>query len=285
MRYRLNVARAALVAVLLVSCSPVDDGDSVAPLPGPLAPTTSTPVEDGPAQSLLYLDGRDLRSFDLTTGRDRLLGRAPSTDAVAAPDGRHIAYVASSSPAPDDEDFIAAPELRIGEVVSGNSSTVGPGYSPLWSPDGTRLAALVPADVRTCEGEACLGTVSAAMIDPVTGARTTVVEPGRMSLLGWWGDRLLVGLQDPPSVIAAAMDGSHERLDLVPNELWGPSPDGEALLVVDEDSAGFRRSEDAGDAGSVALDGLVLGEGAWAPDSSAVAAVGLGPGRSELVLL
>lgn len=283
MRSWLTLSIAALVSILFSACDSGGDGDrSATPSPSSSIAPGSAPV--GPARSLLYLDGSDLRTFDLANGNDRFLARAPSTDATATPNGDRIAYVVSSTPVSSDEDFIASPELQIADVSSGSMSDAGPGFSPMWNPDGSRLGALVPAEARGCEGETCLGTVSAAVIDPATGVRTTVVEPGRMSLLGWWGDRLLVGLQDPPSVIAASLDGSVERLSLVPNEVWGPAPNGESLLVIYEDSAGFARPDSATD-DPVPLDGLVLGEGAWAPDSGAVAAVGLGRRGQQLVLI
>ncbi len=285
MRSWLTFSNAALVLVLFLSCDSGGGDRPAAPSTRPSSSLVSTPAAKGPARSLLYLDGNDLRTFDLATGRDRFLAQAPSTDATATPDGDRIAYVVSSSPGPTDEDFIAVPELQIADVSSGALSDAGAGFSPMWSPDGSRLAALVPAEARGCEGETCLGTVSAAVIEPATGDRTTVVEPGRMSLLGWWGDRLLIGLQDPPSVIASSVDGSLERLDFVPNEVWGPAPNGDSLLVVDEDSARFARPDSPAIADSVPLDGLMLGEGAWAPNSSEVAAVGLGRGGSQIVLL
>jgi hypothetical protein len=282
---RQTLTSAALVSLLFLSCS--TDGakrPTAAPSPRSTTSSDSAPVVPGPARTLLYLDGRDLRSLDLETGRDRLLDRAPSTDAEATSDGSVIAYVVSSSPTPGDEDFIATPEVRVVEVESGASSTVGPGFSPLWTRDGTRLAMLVPTEVRECEGEACAGTVSAVVADRATGERATVVDAGSMSLLGWWGDRLLVGLQDPPSVIAVSIDGSIERLDLAPNEVWGPAPDGTNLLVVDGNFARFV-APGAPKGVSVPLEGLVLGEGTWAPDAGVVAAVGLRPRGSELVLV
>ena len=285
MRCRRTITCASLVSLLLLSCSPRDSDRSAVPPATPSTPTASNPAGELPARSLLYLDGRDLRSFELKTGRDRLLGRAPSTDAEVSPDGTHVAYVVASSPTPGDEDFIASPELRVVEVTTGKSSTVGPGFSPLWSPDGTLLAALVPADDRNCEGETCLGTVAAAVFDPDSGERTAVAGPGQMSLLGWWGERLLVGLQDPPAAVAASVDGSVERLGLVPNEVWGPAPDGGSIFVINGDSAHFEVPESSDEAEAVPLEGLVLGEGAWAPDSETVAAVGLRARGSELVLV
>ncbi len=275
----------AFVALVLVAaCSPSDEPTPLPPI-APSSPRPTSPSAAPEARSLLYLDGRDLHRFDLAGARDEVLTEAPSVDATAAADGSRIAYVVDAATAPGHEDFVVAPEIQIAEVDSGELVPAGPGFSPRWSSDGDLLAVLVPAEERDCEGETCAGLVEVVIIDPVTGDRTTVLDPSRSSLLGWWGRRLLVAAQDPPEVLAVSLSGDTDSLGYLPSEVWGPAPDGRSLLVVQEGRVEFVPADPSEAARAVRLKGLVLGEGAWSPDSGAVAAVGLRGPRSALVLL
>jgi hypothetical protein len=132
------------------------------------------------------------------------------------------------------------------------------------------------------------------VVHDLTDPRPTVVlEAGRWFLLGWSGDRLLVSQEgDPDTTLSVALDGSVSALGVPPSEMWAASPDGRWVVTAPTGAAAVRPLLDGAVAGPGVihrLDGAVLAEGQWAPDSSMVAAVRLDAGdrgvASRLVTL
>lgn len=247
---------------------------------------SATPSDDG-GPVLLYMDGRTLHRFDVEAG-DEKLDKLPSPDVAATLDGARLAYVVGAVEAPDDEDFIASPEIRIYEVESGNDVTIGGGLSPFWHPDGTRLAYLEPNAARVCEGESCSGSSNVVIADLETEERKTVVADGRWSLVGWWGERLLVVDQEgEPATVAVSEDGETETLPVAPSEVWGAAPDGGPVVRSVGDRVEFLSPDRFEVLATVDLDGRLLGRGTWSPTSEELSAALLDRGRftSQLVLI
>ena len=231
--------------------------------------------------SLLYMDGAELRAVDLASGRTAALGKVAADGAMASPDGRWIAAVVPLEATGDARrDFVSRPELRLLEVASGRQSRVGPGFSPLWAPDGRVLVYLRPLEPRVCSPESCSGDVEVVRLDIDSGRATVLLEAGRWGLLSWLGERVLVAdAKRLDGALAVSPDGTARRIELAPSEVWAGSPDGEWLIAVRagrpevlEVRAGALLSR----ATVLPTEGGILAEGSWAPDSSLVASVVLG---------
>ncbi|MDQ3985408.1 MAG: hypothetical protein M3280_02790, partial [Actinomycetota bacterium] len=179
--------------------------------------------------------------------------------------------------------------IRVLDLATESDRSLGPGFAPLFSPDGDRIAFLLPEETRICEGEVC---ASQAMVATAPSSRAGSIErltgPGMFALLGWSGESLVVFDQSSPArAFITDRSGRVSDIPAPPSEIWAPSPDGRWLLQVRGGAAVFAAVE-GGPNISVPLGGAALGEGAWAPDSRRVAAVAIGPGgpaASELVLL
>jgi hypothetical protein len=261
-------------------------------VPSPSATGTPSPSEEpDEGAALLFLRGRVIRSFDLDNDAQEPVLTLPSADAALSPDGSTVAVVAPAIPTGNDEDFLEYPELLTVEMDEGARSSVGPGFSPQWSPAG-HLAYLEPVERRACDGEACSGRVRVAILQP-GGAPRRATRGGHWGLLGWAGDRLLVADRtDLSGTLSLGTDGTKTLLDIPPSEIWGGSPDGRWLIQAKARATRVRPLDDTGAASGrgprVDLGGAVLGEGAWAPDSSVVAGVAIevssgGIPRSTLV--
>lgn len=235
-----------------------------------------------------------MRRFDVATERDESIARLPSADVrAAAASGWIAALVDRRPPAVGEEDFAVEPHLELLDAATGDRVAAGPGFSPVWNPDGSRLAWLRPVEPRSCFGESCSGRVEVAVLDPSSSARRRVLPPGRWALLGWAGDALLVSeVDDPDHVLLASLDGSVESLDVVPSELWGASPDGGWIVTVS--ASGVEVAALQGGAveerSPVPLRATALAEGSWSPGGDRLAAVALRAGtggvpRSRVVVV
>jgi hypothetical protein len=229
---------------------------------------------------VLYLEGQDLRAFELSGGRSTSLGRVPADGAVASPDGRSIAEVVPLEAATGAQrDFVIEPELRVLDLASGRESTVGPGFSPLWSPNGEDLVYLRPQRPRRCSGEVCEGRAELVHLDLASGRQAVMLEAGRWGLLAWLGEHVLVSdAADLSRVLEVSTDGRRRELQLAPSEVWAGSPNGRWLISVRGGRPKLMTVESGRPVGvgvPVRARG-VLAEGSWAPDSSRVAAIVLG---------
>ena len=272
-----------MAALFVLGACTGDDPPSGSPAPNrsesatdELAPSSSptSPFEKG----LLYLDRYSLRHVPLAGGDEEVLGRVPSVDVAASPAGSALAYVVAQEPGPDDEDFITRPELHLRDLSTDEETTIGSGHAPLWHPHGHSLAYLEPGAERQCEGEVCEGESKVVVADVEQEQRHTLLSDGNWALLSWAGDRLLVADQAAGTTLLVGA-GSSRRLDVVPNGVWGASPDGRWIAEVEADGLRFtpgpgssRRSP------RVDLAGKIPGEGAWSPLSDRLGVVLLAPG-------
>ena len=270
-----SLAIVLLGAVLSCTGGGADSsGSPVSPSSNP-TPTVSSALDGG----LLYLQGYSLHRLSLKGEQDEVVGRLPSVDASASPQGDAIAYVVANEPRAQDEDFIARPELRLRDIESGDDTAIGPGHAPFWHPDGERLAYLEPTAERVCEGEVCEGGSAVVIADLAREERRTVLSDGEWSLLGWLGDRLIVADQTASSTLLVG-ESSSERLDVPPSGFWGASPDGRWIAAVDKDGLRFTPAPASqGGARRVDLGGRLPGEGAWSPLSDRLGVVLLAPGQ------
>ena len=219
------------------------------------------------------------------TGDEETVAELPPADVYAAPSPPWLAYV-TSAPSEDD-DFAAEPRLTLFDAGSAQTVDAGSGVAPVWSADATRLAFLRPVEDRACRGEACEGAVQIGVADVASGQQSTMLEPGRYSILGWAGDRVLVSdFGDTSRIVAVSLDGDGERLDLAPSELWTASPDGRWVLATRAGRTEFLSLEGAALGGrsiEIDLGGRTLLEAAWSPDSSRLAAITSDGGRDNEV--
>ena len=286
MRLRTAAAAAALVLVggvavtFLPLASPDEDGGS--------SPTSGAVRQRRPAPlSLLYLRGARLHRLNLRTGGDEVLRTLPPADVHAAPDSAWLALVSD----PRATDFAAQPRLSLLHPDSGRRRSIGPGFAPLWRPDGAAVAYLRPVEERSCDAETCAGRVEVVTAG-LSGERDILLGPGHWTLLTWAGPRLLVAdLDDPGAVTITGGPGPPHRLPLAPAEIWGASPDGRWVVVARPRDAAFIALSRAAELGRRRglRPGGRLAEGAWSPHSDTVAGVvlqGIGDGvpSSRVVL-
>jgi hypothetical protein len=244
----------------------------------------------GSSPSLLYLKRGSLRAVELETGRKRSLGELRADVAAAAPRGPWIAEVVPlEAPTGGERDFVLEPELRLLDVSSGRESTIGPGFAPLWGPDGATLVFLEPTGARRCSGEVCQGKSKLVALDVATGEKRVLLDAGRWGLLSWLGRHVVVSdARNLDRALSVSLDGRMQELSLEPSEVWAGSPDGEWLVAVQGGRALVHAASDGattGRPGRIPIRGGILAAGAWAPDSSLVAAVVVGGGSGERAVI
>lgn len=239
-----------------------------APRPPTQAPEASPSISAAPAERLLYLQRRTLYAFELGTGKRRRVALLPSGDAALSPAGTELAVVEETAPGGHPEGFAAPVVSVVGVGGPGPARDLGPGRTPVWSPDGTAIAAVAPAD-----GDE---VVVAYRRD---GAARRMLGPDRWALLGWSGP-FVAAIGEGAGVVVGNGD-EVEAIDLAPSEVWGISPIEPVIAVSRPATTSLYR---AGDETRLELDG-VLGDGAWSPDGTTIAAVILGDGRPYVALI
>ncbi len=269
----------ALVALVFIAgCTDPGTGAREAPSPDPSRAAPST-------EQLLLVDGTKLERFDVIEGTTSAVARLPAPDITASRATGWVAVVAGTSASADD--FLETPTLRLLDTATGAEIDLGLGLSPMWHPSDDRLAYLQPVEPRRCEVETCKGGVTVITVRPGR-APEEVLPPGRWGLLAWAGDHLLVADgRDLARTVVTGPDG-RSWLPVRPSEIWDASPDGRWLVTVGADGASFRRAEDGALSGlpiDIDLGAGVLGDGAWAPDSSRIAATVRARGRSKVVVI
>lgn len=284
------------VLVFLVSCSSSETEPKAQRSPNtPHKASASPDVEPSPiseppetvSRTVTYLDGKVLRRWDVESGRSERIVKLPSVDVVASPDGSRMAYVTSSQPSPEDEDFIVSPELHLYDIESGEDTTIGPGLSPIWHTDGDRFVYVEPVEERVCEGEVCDGSDRVVVADVEGESRETILDAAAWTPLGWLGDEVVVTDQiAKPKTIAVSESGDVRPIAIPPSEFWGASPDGRWIVRSIAGSAEFS-SPDGSEASGLDLGGGILAEGSWSPNSTEIASVLLEENgtKTELVRL
>lgn len=231
-------------------------------------------LEGGPDE-VLYLSGTSLVRRNLENGKEEPVGTIESPNVHAALGSHWIAYVTSKKVAGDD--FAAEPVLHLYDEETGDESSHGPGVAPVWNPSGTHVAFLRPVEPRECQAESCSGDVQIGVLEAETGDQSLLLEPGSYSVLGWAGEWVLVSdFVDPARIIAVSLDDERKELDMPASQYWDSSPDGQWIVKANARKTEFVEISD-GELGeervTVELGKYELVEGAWAHDSSRVAAV------------
>jgi hypothetical protein len=293
---------AGVIAALAVTACTTDDA---APPSRPSNEAQQTPHgEPDEPSKLLYVKGTSLLLYDLDSGRRRKMAELPSADVTASPDGSSYAVVQETSPAGPTPEGFRRPVIRLGSVAANGTRKLGPGRSPLWSPDGRFVAALTGAGgVVVCPDAIEEGEADATNCEPterVIAYRAhgddppeTLLGANQWSLIGWTSDdRILATSLIFDSVVLGYPGASFEdaeTLGLKPAEVWGISPSEYALLAV-RDERTFVAYPGKGEGATIDLRGALLGDGAWSPDGEKIVAVAIErragrSSRSELVVI
>jgi hypothetical protein len=242
---------------------------SVSPLPSP--PPTA------PA-ALTFLRGTRVVTRSLGSDVEHPVVDLHTADVTASSTSAWLAYVApKKGSSPGNGDFVRRPELHLLNLESGADVDVGPGFDPLWKADGSEVAYVAASRSRTCDAENCSGTVRVMVVSPGAPPRQLTAF-GRLHLLAWAGDRLLVSDDaDLKHTMSVASDGSGAAaLPVPPSKIWDASPDGAILLTVVPGRVTFMDlvgGRPTGTPTSFAMAGGILGDGSWSADPGRVAGV------------
>ena len=254
---------ALVVALSGIACTtsttPTSD-DPVGSDPEP----TPTPTAEAPVAAptrLLYVDGRELHGFDFDSGAAELIAELPSADAALSPDGLHLAVVEETDPGGPGPEGFSMPAVTLRQIGGPDEArTLGPGRSPAWSADGTRIAAIAPTE----QGESIVIYSPAGQEIPTAAARDEL-----WSLVGWQNDDV-VAIGSVSGVVLVPGDGARPRAYRVsPASFWGAAPVGSAFLAL-EQGAGVIVTKN-GDQ-DIATGGA-LGDGTWSWDGKRIAVV------------
>jgi hypothetical protein len=263
----------AIAVVLYLLLGGGDDGASESS--AGTAGNAAASLEGGPDE-ILYLSGTSLVRRNLEDGQEAPVGMIESPSVYPSHGSHWIAYVTTKAVGGDD-DFAAEPVMHLYDPENDVTERYGPGVAPLWNPSGTHVAFLRPVEPRNCQGESCPGDVQIGVLEAATGSESSLLEPGRYSILGWSGEWILVSdFDDPSTITAVTFDDEPSMLDIPASQYWDASPDGRWIVKANAKKTEFVSIEDGrlGDE-RVAIDlgDYQLFEGGWAHDSSRVAAV------------
>lgn len=203
---------------------------SIPPPPTPAPPFTAAPSGPLPV-TLDYLQpeqtGTVLNRLDLRTGRSTQLFTAPGQSGIFAPSiGDNVAYVmvrtSSGEEVPLGPGAQGTQVIHVRDLRTGRDIEVGEGFKPVWSWDGTRLAAYRATPKGT---EVVAMTMKDPRLRPVTPPGTN------WTILGWAGDRILV-FGNPFRLYLVSLDGAHEQIPTPDATIRDPSPDGRWVFAI-----------------------------------------------------
>ena len=203
---------------------------SIPPPPSPAPAFTAMP--EGPLPTTLdYVQPvrtkTVLNQIDLTTGRIRRLFETPGDSGIfPSRTGDNVAYVmkrtSSGKEFPPGADMQGTPVVHVHNLRTGRDIEVGEGFRPVWSWDGSRLAAYRSTPQET-------EIVAMAMADPHL---RPVTPPGpNWAILGWAGDRLLL-FGYPLRLFVADLEGTLRQIPSPDATTRDPSPDGRWIFSV-----------------------------------------------------
>jgi hypothetical protein len=203
-----------------------------------------------------------------------------------SPDGSRFVVVREASSQGEGPEGFRSPVLEIGSTEEGESEELGPGRSPVWSPDGGRIATVaVRPDSYLCRGGAEISKKDAGGdCTPAEFVYTYDVESAdprpkglgsgpseSWAVLGWTRtDNLLITAGTTSAILPVEEPEEPELLGFSPSEIWGASPVENLMLVVEGTVA---RLVMPGEGEGPALDlGRALpGDGTWSPGGSHIA--------------
>lgn len=257
-----------------------------APETGAETESSSTPAQTGAASAvpglLFHRDGSLYRLSG--NAKPGLVADLGTEDVFPSPDGAHFAALRGE--VTSDGDFASAPHLQVLDATGAVVAEPGPGYSPVWSHDGGRIAYLGTDGGRECVAEVC-EAVSRVRVASLSGDSAAYSKSGSWTILGWLGERVIAA--DSRGRVLLLGEGTRSRLPgIAPVEVWGGSPDGRYLIVVDDAVRAVEMGANGPTGNSVIIGtgGRPLAEGAWLPDGRLVAVAveaTLTRVRSELV--
>lgn len=266
---------AATIAIAVVLFLLLGGGEDATDDPAAASGGNAAASLEGGPDEVLYLSGTSLVRRDLEEGSEEPAGTLESPSVYASPGSHWIAYVTAKATGGDD--FAAEPVLHLFDPETEEKARYGAGVAPVWNAGGTHVAFLRPVEPRNCQGERCPGDVQIGVVEAATGTESLLLEPGNYSILGWAGEWILVSdFENPAEVIAVSFDDEPNQLDLPASQYWDASPDGRWIVKTNAKKTEFVEFAD-GELGDqrVAIDlgAYQMLEGAWAHDSSRVAAV------------
>ena len=245
---------------LLIACTPASSPD----------PASAPPAAPS---HLVYVEGQTLRAHELASGASRVVGTLPSADVALNPDGTAYAVVRETHPNGPRPEGFRRPVVAIGSTSDQDEPLdLGPGRSPMWSPDGAAIAAIALAT----------GGEQIVVYD-TSGAQLASSPADRgWSLVGWGPGEVVAIGSDAGAVTISESGGAVSALGTTPAELWGASPSDTTVMLV---SAGGARLQQG--SANVTVRGVsgALADGAWSWTGRHVAAVEIVGGRSTLVLI
>lgn len=268
------VAIAAAVALLLAAGVLLSTGVGPFSLEDDEAPVynAASALEGGPDE-VLFVSGTTLIRRDVEANEETAITDVPSPNVYAAPGSTWLAYVTSKATVGNT----AVPVLEVYDTETESKQRIGPGVRPAWNAEGTQVAFVRPLVPTECLGEDCAGDVKIGFFDVATGDTSVVLVPGRYSILGWAGDRVLVSdFENKRSILALSPEGERIRLRIAAEEFIAASPVGEWILTQQGDVTEFipLDAEGLGDERiAVELGEYEVLEAEFAHDATRVAAI------------
>jgi hypothetical protein len=263
-----------LIALVLVPC--------LACSSDPPSPRTKTPVHtkspkahrrarpkhrapEKRAEILFFFRNGHLFAHDLQTKEDTELRTVPGPDIALSPSGTQLAVVVDRDPGGDPEGY-GDPQIVVMDVRGDEQTVIGPGRDPHWSADGSQIAAIIEEGI--------------VAYDAQTSNATPVLEGEVWDLFGWSAEGVAAVGPDGPTITIPGEDSTF--LDVPASETWGISPAGPTVLATD--NAKVTAVDETGATTMRATLEGALGDGAWSPDGSLIAAVVIGRGTRVGVL-
>jgi hypothetical protein len=240
-------------------------------------------------------------------GTDTSLAKLPSADVAVSLDGSRFVTVREGSGERSDEEGFVEPRLMLGTTANASSLTeIGPGRSPVWSPDGAFVAAITVAEGHSiCPGRVDQGDAEGQPEDSdcVDGERVTAypgsgsgpgvsaIGSGTWSIVGWTFAHHIVAASRHNEAVMLGFPGATfeeiQNIPFTPGQVWGVSPTEATLLVVAQGNTVLTTagSDAAGsETTKVDLPGTPA-DGSWSPNGLHIAVVAIGGGPDRLYLV
>lgn len=257
---------AAVAAFFLLSGDGGEDEEAPGLAGAGIAAGNAAEYFDDGTDTLLYKSGTTLieKSID---GEERKVGELDAVSVFPSPASPWIAY--HSTPSGRD-DRVA---LTLLQTEDEDEVEIENALGPVWSPDGSYVAYVDPIDPHLCLSlTRCTSDVEVKAWDLDAGEAVEVTGAGDWTILGWSGSALLLTGEDEDSITAMTLDGDEVSIDVAPDDLLAPSPDGRWLFVRREDTSALVPTG-GGDEIAVDFPGFELTAAEWTHESDQLLAV------------